>query len=280
MTDRPPAEAATPSQAAVAEQRWSAERYARNAAFVPAFGVPLVDRLAPQPGERILDLGCGDGTLTRQIGERGATVVGVDASPDFVAAASRAGIDARLCDARALAFDGEFDAVFSNAVLHWVIDADAALRGIHRALRPGGRFVAELGGHGCIGAIVVALTVALERRGRALQSPWYFPTADDYAGKLRAHGFEIDAIELYPRLTPLPTGIRGWLETFGGPIIDVLPEAERAGAVDDVEALLRPVLCDGAGRWTADYVRLRLAAHRRIGGDEARRDLAAGASSH
>jgi trans-aconitate methyltransferase len=251
--------------AALAEQRWSADRYARNAAFVPAYGAPLVDRLAPQPGERILDLGCGDGTLTRQIAERGASVVGVDAAPEFVDAAKRAGVDARLGDARTLAFDREFDAVFSNAVLHWVLDADAAISGVFRALRPGGRFVAEFGGHGCIAAIAVALAVAFERRGRVLRVPWYFPTADAYAAKLIAHGFEVDAIELYPRLTPLPTGIRGWLETFAGSMIDALPERERAAAVDEVETLLRPVLCDGAGRWTADYVRLRLTARRPLG---------------
>jgi len=247
---------------ALAPQRWSAERYVQHAAFVPAFGASLLEWLAPRAGERILDLGCGDGTLTRQIAERGAVVVGVDASTDFVAAARKAGIDARFGDAQSLAFDGEFDAVFSNAVLHWVRDADAALDGIFRALRPGGRFVAEFGGHGCIAAIVLALTVALQRRGYVLQSPWYFPTADEYAAKLTAHGFEIDSIELYPRLTPLPTGIHGWLETFAGPMIDVLPAPDRAPLVDDVEALLRPTLCDTAGRWTADYVRLRVIARR------------------
>jgi trans-aconitate methyltransferase len=247
---------------ALAPQRWSAERYAQHAAFVPAFGASLLEWLAPQAGERILDLGCGDGTLTRQIAERGAVVVGVDASADFVAAARKAGIDARLGDARSLTFDGEFDAVFSNAVLHWVRDADAALDGIVRAMRSGGRFVAEFGGHGCIAAIVLALTVALQRRGHVLQSPWYFPTAEEYAARLTAHGFEIDSIELYPRLTPLPTGIRGWLDTFAAPMIDVLPDAERASLVDEVETLLRPMLCDTTGRWTADYVRLRVVARR------------------
>jgi trans-aconitate methyltransferase len=248
--------------AGIAQQSWKAERYAEAGAFVPVLGMPVVELLDPRPGERILDLGCGDGTLTRQIAERGAAVVGVDASADFVAAASRAGIDARLGDATSLTFDREFDAVFSNAVLHWVRDADAALSSIFRALRPGGRFVAEFGGHGCIAAIVLAVTVVLQRRGHVLQSPWYFPTAEEYAAKLTAHGFEIDSVELYPRLTPLPTGIRGWLATFAGPMIDVLPEGERAAAIDEVEGLLRPVLCDTAGRWTADYVRLRCVARR------------------
>ena len=258
MSDAPTRTAET----TLAPQQWSAERYAQHAAFVPAFGASLLEWLAPRSGERVLDLGCGDGTLTRQIAERGAAVVGVDASSDFVSAARKAGIDARLGDATALAFDGEFDAVFSNAVLHWVPDQDAALSGIFRALRPGGRFVAEFGGHGCIAAIMLAVTVALERRGRVLRSPWYFPTADEYSAKLTAHGFTIESIELYPRLTPLPTGIRGWLATFAGPMIDVLPVGERASAVDDVEGLLRPVLCDREGHWTADYVRLRVGARR------------------
>jgi trans-aconitate methyltransferase len=243
-------------------QRWSAERYQQHAAFVPAFGAALVDLLAPQPGERILDLGCGDGTLTRRIVERGAVVVGVDAAPEFVEAARHAGLDARLGDATALTFDREFDAVFSNAVLHWVGDADAALAGISRALRPGGRFVAEFGGHGNIAAIMVAFAAAFARRGRTLRSPWYYPTPDEYRARLTSRGFAIDVIELYPRFTPLPTGIRGWLQTFAGSMIDGLPDGERAAVVDDVEALLRPVLCDTAGRWTADYVRLRLAARR------------------
>jgi SAM-dependent methyltransferase len=247
---------------ALAPQQWSADRYAQHAAFVPAFGASLLERLAPMAGERILDLGCGDGTLARQIAARGAAVVGVDASEEFVSAALSAGIDARLGDARSLTFDGEFDAVFSNAVLHWVLAPDAALSGISRALRPGGRFVAEFGGHGCIAAIVLAVTVALRRRGHHLRSPWYFPTAEEYAAKLEAHGFTIESIELYPRLTPLPTGIRGWLATFAGAMIDVLPADERAAAVDEVEELLRPVLCDSAGRWTADYVRLRCIARR------------------
>jgi trans-aconitate methyltransferase len=246
----------------VVEQRWSAERYVEHAGFVPAFGASLVDLLAPLPGERVLDLGCGDGALTRTILGRGASVVGVDAAPEFVEAARAAGIDARFGDARSLPFDREFDAVFSNAVLHWVDDHDAALSGIFRSLRQGGRFVAEFGGHGNVGAIMVALAVAFERRHVALRSPWYYPTADEYARRLAAHGFAIESIELYPRLTPLPTGIRGWLDTFAGAMTGALPERERAAVVDDVEALLRPVLCDAEGRWTADYVRLRLIARR------------------
>src|SRR4051794_21951268 len=138
-------------------QTWSPTSYQQNAAFVPALGAPLLAQLAARPGERILDLGCGDGTLTEQIAAAGASVVGIDASPEMVAGAARRGLDARLIDATKLPFEIEFDAAFSNAVLHWVTDADAVLRGVYRALKPGGRFVAEFGGHTNIAAISVAM---------------------------------------------------------------------------------------------------------------------------
>src|SRR5579875_671222 len=162
----------------VAQQHWLAERYAANAAFVPALGTAALALLAPQPGERILDLGCGDGVLTAKIAAAGAAVA-VDAAPDMVRAARARGLDARVMDGRALAFAGEFDAVFSNAALHWMREADAVLAGVFRALKPGGRFVAEMGGHGNIAAIITALSAVLARRGvdAAALNPFYFPSA-------------------------------------------------------------------------------------------------------
>lgn len=244
-------------------QIWTAERYARHAHFVPALGQPVLDLLKPLPGHRILDLGCGDGVLTEKIAAAGASVVGVDAAADMVAAAQRRGIDARLMDGAHLEFHAEFDAVFSNAALHWMKDdPDAVIAGVARALKPGGRFVGEMGGHGCVAAITVALIAVLERhgvKGRAM-IPWYFPTVDDYRARLEHGGFTVDYIELIPRPTPLPTDMAGWLETFCEPFFRRLPAASRAGARDEVIALLRPVLCDGAGRWTGDYIRLRFAA--------------------
>ena len=133
--------------AELSKQHWSAERYAATAHFVPAFGGPVVELLDPQPGERILDLGCGDGVLTEKIGAIGATVVAVDAAPDMVAAAKARGLDARVIPGQSLAFEGEFDAVFSNAALHWMRPQEAVLDGVRRALKPGARFVAEMGGH-------------------------------------------------------------------------------------------------------------------------------------
>lgn len=241
-------------------QTWCAEQYAHHAAFVPALGAPLVDRLDPQAGERILDLGCGDGTLTVQIAARGASVVGVDASADMIAAARAKGVDARQERAEQLPFEREFDAVFTNAVLHWVRDADAVARGVARALKPGGRFVGEFGGHTNVAAITVALRAVLPRYGIDAPSDWYYPTPDAYRTVLESAGLTVDEIALVPRPTPLPTGMSGWLETFRGTILNALPADQRQRAKDEIIELLRPALCDDQGRWTADYVRLRFTA--------------------
>ncbi|HET8727589.1 MAG TPA: class I SAM-dependent methyltransferase, partial [Alphaproteobacteria bacterium] len=186
-------------------QTWEAERYARNARFVADLGQPAVELLAPRPGERILDLGCGDGALTAKLRDLGAQTVGADSSPDLIAAARALGLDARLVDGENLSFDAEFDAVFSNAALHWMRNADAVIAGVARALKPGGRFVGEFGGHGNVAAITVALLAVLARRGidGAALSPWYFPTAEAYREKLESHGFAVDEIRLIPRPTPL-----------------------------------------------------------------------------
>jgi len=248
-------------------QRWDPERYAQHARFVSELGMPVVELLAPRPGERILDLGCGDGALTAKLVEAGCEVVGVDGSAAQVEAARRLGLDARVMDARRLEFVSEFDAVFSNAALHWVKDADAAIAGVWRALRPGGRFVAECGGHGCVATIEAAVVAALARRGfdGAALNPWYFPTDAEYRRRLEARGFAVRSIALIPRPTPLPGDVVGWLETFAGSFLAPVPEAERPVLLAEVRDALRPALCDADGRWTADYVRLRFAADRPAG---------------
>jgi SAM-dependent methyltransferase len=245
-------------------QHWSAERYAETAHFVPALGTTVLDLLRPMPGERILDLGCGDGVLTLRIAAAGAAVVGVDAAPDMVAAARARGLDARVVAGQQLAFDREFDAVFSNAALHWMRPPEAVLAGVSRALRPGGRFVAEMGGHNNTAAIMVALRAVLARRGLDAQrlSPWWFPSAAAYRAKLEASGFTVGEIRIVPRPTPIPAGLDAWLETFAGDFFDALPEHERAAARAETLDLLRPVLMDETGTWIADYVRLRFRAER------------------
>ena len=245
-------------------QTWNAETYLKNAHFVPVLGQPVLELLNPLPHERILDLGCGDGTLTELLASKCGEVVGVDASAEMIAAARARGLDARVLNAKALNFESEFDAVFSSAVLHWVKDdPDAPISGVFRALKSKGRFVAEMGGHGCVAAISTALLAVLERRGvrqPASVIPWYFPTVAEYQRRLQSAGFVVESIQLIPRPTPLPTGMRGWLETFANPFCGALPAESRSEFLDEVTALLKPTLCDNEGNWTADYMRLRFRA--------------------
>lgn len=220
--------------------------------------------LALQPGERVLDLGCGDGQLTAKLAAQGAVITGVDASPDMAAAARARGIDAVEARAEQLPFPGTtFDAVFSNAVLHWVRDHDAMMSEVHRVLKPGGRFVAEMGGHGNVAAILVALTAVLARHGYANleDSVNYYPTPSVYQRRLQQHGFSVERIELIPRPTPLNQGgMSAWLRTFRRGVLDGLPESLRDTVVEETVALLEPALRDEDGNWIADYVRLRFVA--------------------
>ena len=244
------------------DHRWSADGYARNARFVAELGAGVVELLAAQPGERILDLGCGDGAFTAMVAAGGADVTGIDASPELVAAARERGIRAEVGDGRSLAFEGAFDAVVSNAALHWMGAPDAVLAGVARALKPGGRFAGEFGGKGNVAAVVTALVAVLDRRGIDGRAaiPWYFPTAAEYRAHLEAHGFRVLSAVSIPRPTPLPTGIEGWLDTFAAPFLTHLPESERPAARREASSLLAPSLRDDAGNWTADYVRLRFLA--------------------
>ncbi len=245
-----------------AEQRWFAERYAKNARFVADLGAPLLDMLAPIPGERILDLGCGDGALTARIAEAGARVVGVDASADQIAACRARGLDAHVVDGHALGFEAEFDAILTNAALHWMTRPDEVVAGMYRALVPGGRVVGEMGGQGNVEIITGELIGAMARLGIDGEAafPWYFPSLDEYAARLETAGFDVKSIELIERPTPLPGDITGWLATFCEAFVLAVPEPMRTAFIDDVREALRPRLVDDAGVWVADYVRLRFHA--------------------
>ena len=251
---------------AIAEnpQSWDPDRYARNARFVSDLGMPVVELLAPQVGEQILDLGCGDGALTAKLVAMGCEVIGVDASEAQIRGARELGLDARVMNGEDLTFSNQFDAVFSNAALHWMRNADAVIAGVRRALRPRGRFVAEMGGHGCVEKIRTALVDALNLRGLDGEGavPWYFPTVEDYSNRLINGGFNVKYIALIPRPTPLPGDVTGWLETFAESFISKLTAADRPAFIAEVREVLRPQLCDSDGKWTADYTRLRFAAHR------------------
>jgi trans-aconitate methyltransferase len=241
---------------------WTIESYRQNAAYVPALGAAVFELLNPLPGERILDLGCGEGSLTERIVSSGAAVVGIDASQDMITAARARGLDARLMNAEQLPFVDEFNAVFSNAVLHWVRDHDAMLAGVYRALKPGGRFVAEFGGHGNLAPIQVAIRSTLVHHGWETNIRRYYATEVEYAARLAQHGFSVAQIALIPRPTPLPTGIRGWLETFERATLERIPHEHRELFLQEVETLLRPEICDTHGNWTAHYVRLRFLARK------------------
>jgi trans-aconitate methyltransferase len=248
-------------------QTWDPERYARHARFVSELGAPVVELLAPKAGERILDLGCGDGALTAEFQALGCRVVGIDGSAAQVEAARARGLEARVMDGHALDFDAEFDAVFSNAAMHWMTRPHEVIGGVWRALVAGGRFVGELGGHGCVATIVAALEAALVRRAidPHAVNPWYFPTDAEYRARLEAQGFRVDSIALIPRPTPLPGDITGWLETFAESFTSALAPEARGAFLVEVRDALRPALCDADGCWTADYVRLRFAATRPAG---------------
>jgi trans-aconitate methyltransferase len=243
-------------------QTWEPGTYDRHARFVSELGKPVVEWLGPQPGERILDLGCGDGALTLKLQDLGCQIIGVDSSPAFVNAAQNRGLDARLMDAQALSFDQAFDAVFSNAALHWMTDPDRVIAGVYRALKPGGRFVAEMGGAGNVDQILTAIAQVLAQYGLDAQvyNPWYFPTIADYRERLAAAGFQNIRLDLIPRPTLLPTDIHGWLQTFAQAFLTPLPSEDHAACLTAIAASLKPHLCDSAGQWFADYVRLRFMA--------------------
>ncbi len=244
--------------------KWSPKDYRDHAGYVAKLGLPILDLLAAHPHQNILDLGCGDGELTAKITASGAKVVAIDASPNMVEAARARGLDARVEDGAQLSYNKQFDTVFSNAALHWMQDINPVLNGVRTALKPGGKFVGEFGGHANIAAIRVALLSALAKHAPTMEPkafPWYFPTENAFRAKLEEHGFEIHYLKTFARPTPLPTDIAGWLRTFASGILSRYPPSVVTDIIHDTEQLLRSVLCDEEGKWTADYVRLRFVAY-------------------
>lgn len=246
---------------------WNANLYNAKHDFVWKFGADLLPLLAPQPGERILDVGCGTGHLTAQIAESGAFVLGVDRSTEMIDAARKSypNLQFEVVDARNLAFRSEFDGVFSNATLHWIHEPEPVIRSIANALRPGGRFVAEFGGKGNIKKMKSAFDQALAELAGAPQgetNPWYYPSVSEYATLLERNGFEVRFITLFDRPTPLAdgeAGLKNWITMFASDFYANLGPESRENFVRRVEELLRPELFRD-GRWWADYRRLRFAA--------------------
>jgi SAM-dependent methyltransferase len=250
--------------------RWSPADYARNAAFVPQLGDAVLRLLAPQPGELILDVGCGDGALTERIAAAGAKVIGLDASPEMVEAARARGIDAFVANAEAMDLErfGQFDAVFSNAALHWMLDPDAVATGIFAALKPGGRFVGEMGGEGNLAALRRGLREELTGRGYKMpeQDPAWYAGVEAFTRLYCVAGFSEIRAELLPRPTPLPGGIADWVLTFRAGLLDMalVPEWERADLAAAVEARVAPALRQPDGTFCADYVRLRFSMRKPV----------------
>jgi len=234
---------------------WDAKQYQQRHSYVFAYGQAVLDLLAPQKGERILDLGCGSGQLTAAIADTGASVVGLDSSLEMLAEARAhyPAIEFRLGDAADFTLQSPVDAVFSNAVLHWVRNASDAAASIARALKPGGRFVGEFGGHGNIQSIVDTLREVLG----PVETPRYYPSIGEYASVLEQHGLETRQAWLIDRPTPVEgeDGMEDWLAVFAR---DFAPrEALRAVA----EKLRSTNYKDGV--WTVDYRRLRIVAHKK-----------------
>ena len=245
------------------KQEWSASEYSKNASFVAEYGSSLLDILDPNPNDFILDLGCGDGVLTKKIADKGARVIGIDTSPSLLAASRVLGLEVYEMDGQAINFDRQFTAVFTNAALHWMPNAEAVLDGVSRVICPGGRFVGEFGGHGNVAAISTAIISGLKSQNidNATQRfPWFFPSKDYYCNLLEKHGFKVEKILLTPRPTILPTGISGWLETFANPFFKGVSKEKRTAALEHAINILETSLCDEKGIWTADYVRLRFVA--------------------
>jgi trans-aconitate methyltransferase len=246
---------------------WNPNLYDAKHAFVWKYGAELITLLAPQNGERILDIGCGTGHLTAQIASSGARVLGIDRSPEMVSAARDAypHLQFEVADARDLRFDDEFAAVFSNATLHWILEPELVVRNVCRALRLGGRFVAEFGGKGNIQKMVNAFNrVLAEMPGAALGeiNSWYYPSVSEYASLLEKNGLEVRFVTLFDRPTPLEdgeAGMRNWITMFGPDFLQKLPAEERDRLFRRVEELLRPDLFRD-GQWWADYRRLRFSA--------------------
>jgi SAM-dependent methyltransferase len=246
------------SQPAVSTSKWNAADYARVGSFVAELGAAALDLLDPHPGERILDVGCGDGSLTKKIGARGASVLGIDNSPEMVEAARANGVDAVLLDAADMQFFAEFDAAFSNATMHWVLEKEQAARAIFRALKAGGRFAGEMGGEGNIRRLREALDEELIIRGYGppVEASNWYASPDEFAAVYEAAGFrEVDA-RLIERPTPLDHGVAAWVTTFRRGWLD------RAGVPEQERAEIGAAVAGRFGSNIADYIRLRFIMRR------------------
>ncbi len=238
--------------------QWSNKIYTQHAGYVSELGSNILSILAPKKDEAILDIGCGEGTLGEKIMDQGAHVVGIDTSPNLLKQAKHKGIETYLMNGEAITFDNQFDAVFSNAALHWMKDADSVCRGVYKSLKKNGRFIAEMGGSENVATICHALQEILPQHGIDFshRNPWYFPTPDQYKKHLENAGFNVQMLHWFRRETLLPTGIKGWLATFASVFLDDLSSEQKNEIYDQIERIAKPSLFH-EGTWMADYTRLQ-----------------------
>ena len=247
--------------------KWNAELYDQKHAFVYQYGESVLELLDVKPGERILDLGCGTGYLTQQINDLGADVVGIDYSPEMIQKAKETypEVAFSVADASKFSFIEPFDAIFSNAALHWVKNHDAMMKCVYHNLKPGGRFVAEMGGKGNVGLLMAATKKTLIKYGYHQQAEinlWRFPSLGEYAAELEAHGFKVTFAMHFDRKTPLQDGDQGvakWIAMFGQPYFEGVPDDKKQLMLKEITEILRPDYYED-GQWYADYKRLRFVA--------------------
>jgi trans-aconitate methyltransferase len=251
--------------------KWNAELYDQKHAFVYQFGEDVLEVLNVKPGEHILDIGCGTGYLTQQIKNAGAIVKGTDYSPDMIAQAKESypSVDFEVADAGNFNEEDKYDAVFSNAALHWVKNQDGMMQSVYKSLKPGGRFVAEMGGKGNVGKLIAATKQVLIQHGypeQAKTQVWYFPSLGEYTSRLEKHGFRVTFATHFDRKTPLQDGDQGvakWITMFAPLYLVGIPNDEKQQMLKEVTALLEPEYNEN-GQWYADYKRLRFIAVKEV----------------
>ncbi|WP_415397007.1 class I SAM-dependent methyltransferase [Sulfurimonas sp. CS5] len=241
--------------------KWNADKYNKHADFVSNLAFPVIELLNPQENEKILDLGCGDGTLAVEIEKFNSKVTAVDLSESMIMKAKEKGIQASIMSATELTFENEFDAVFSNAVLHWVKEADTSIKKISISLKKNGRLIAEFGGYGNIKFLTEAMQEIFNKHKEfgKFNNPWSFPKDSEYKKLLENNNFNVEYIELIPRPTKIDD-ISNWLDIFANGIIANLTQEQQKQFKDEVREVLKPKIYSEKDGWTADYVRLRLKA--------------------
>jgi trans-aconitate methyltransferase len=246
---------------------WDSSLYDQKHAFVFEYGKGLIPLLQPQPGELILDLGCGTGHLTQTIAESGAQVIGIDSSTSMIETAqiTYPQLEFLVADAKDFTFASPFDAIFSNATLHWIVEAEQVARCIAASLKHGGRFIAEFGGKDCVATIRTAIQKSFrEQLHREVDFGWYFPSIGEYASLLERHDLDVRSALLFERPTPLEDGemgLRNWIQMFGERVFHNVPDDVKQQILERTEEKTRDRLFNN-GQWVADYTRLRIVAYK------------------